>query len=581
MVGAVVVALLVVGVLQLIIFSIIIAASSSKENTPLADKSVLHLTLDKEIVDIAQDNPFENLDFGPFAGGGKTSLRSVKNAIAEAAKNEKVKGIFLDCGSVATGMANVEEIRNSLIEFKASGKWIVAYADYYSEGAYYLASVADEIHVNPGGIIEINGLATTIPFIKGTLAKLEVEPQIFRVGDFKSAIEPFILDKMSDSNRVQTTKFLGSMNDHMIKNIASSRKLKEEDVREVSNEMLIRNANDAVKYGLATNVSYYDHVEASIRKRLELKEDDKIKFASAGKVLGATEEDEKEVENKVAIIYAEGEIGGKNSKDGIGSEDLSKQIRKARDDKKVKAIVLRVNSPGGSALTSDIIWREMVLAKAKKPVIACMGNVAASGGYYIAMCADTIVAQPNTITGSIGVFGLLFNAKGLLNNKIGVTADGVKTGKYSDLGEPSRPLTEGEKFYIQKSVEMIYDTFTTKAALGRNMPVETLKRYASGRVWSGIDAKERGLVDVLGGIDDAVKIAATKAGLKEGEYKIKNYPEKKSFIDELLSSLNDDAEARIMKAYLGDMYNEVQSVKKMQQYNGVIQARLPYDIIVK
>jgi protease-4 len=478
------------------------------------------------------------------------------------------------------GSSSVEDIREALIDFKTSKKFVVAYAELYTEKAYYLASVADRIYVNPGGEVEFNGMATTIPFFSGFLKKLEIEPVIFRVGDFKSAVEPFILDKMSDSSRYMTKVFLTSLNNTMVSNVAKSRGMTFEEAKHVQDSMLVRNANDAVKYKLATDVGYRDVAIDYIRKQLSLEKKDKLKLVTYNKVNKATKEEDKDSENRIAVIFAEGEIEGAESKDGIGSDEICAAIKKAREDDKIKAIVLRINSPGGSALASDIMWREVALCKGKKPVIASMGDVAASGGYYLAMGADTIVARPNTITGSIGVFGILFNVKGLLNNKLGVNADGVKTGVFSDLGEPSLPMTAGEKMIIQQGVNAIYDTFTTKAALGRRMPVETLKRYASGRVWSGTDAKQRGLVDVLGGLQTAIDIAASKAKLKAGDYELKLLPAQKDFFTELFEDFGSSTSTKMAKEQLGEFYPYIQQVNKLKKMQGV-QARLPIDFVIE
>lgn len=561
------------------LFFIAIAAAGGGDDVSLADKSVLHLKLDNEVLlREPKDNPFAKLTGN---GGDADGLYELLEGIRAAKNNEKVKGIFIEASFPQMGMAAATELREALVDFKTSKKFIIAYSELYSEKAYYIASVADRIYVNPAGEVEFNGMSTTIPFFSGFLKKMEIEPVIFRVGDFKSAVEPFILDKMSDSSRYMTKVFLNSLNGYMVEQVAKSRGLSVEQTRLIQDSMLVRSASDAVKYRLATHLGYRDAAIDDVRKSAGLTDEKtKLKLVSYGKVSKATEEEEKDTENRIAVIFGEGEIEGAESKNGIGSNEICAALKKAREDEKVKAVVIRINSPGGSALASDVMWREVMLTKAKKPVIASMADVAASGGYYMAMGADTIVAMPTTITGSIGVFGILFNVQGLLNNKLGVNADGVKTGVFSDLGEPSRPMTLAEKAIIQNGVNAIYDTFTTKAAMGRRMPVETLKRYASGRVWSGLDAKERGLVDVLGGFNTAVAIAAKKAGLKEGDYELKFLPVQKDFVEELMESFNSDAESRIMKSQLGELYPYVQTLQKLKTIKGP-QARLPYDMAVE
>lgn len=568
--------LILFGILTLLFFVVVGAASSSSDTPTLADKSVLHLKLENELVERRKpDNPFSKLTNQSEPDG----LYELLSAIKEAKNNPDIKGIFIETRYVVMGSASAEEIREALIDFKQSKKFIIAYAEFFSEKAYYIASVADKVYLNPGGELEFNGMASTVPFIKGFLAKLEIQPEVFKAGDFKSAVEPLILDKMSDSSRLAAKVYLNSLNDFMVGKIAESRKMSFEEAKKIQDSMLVTSAAEAVQYKLADALGYRDQAISDIKARLELKDKDKVKLVTYNKVYKvAKAADDNESDNRIAVIYGEGEIEGAESDNGIGSDEICEALKKARDDDKIKAVVLRVNSPGGSALASDIMWREIQLTRAKKPVIASMGDVAASGGYYMCMGADTIVAMPNTVTGSIGVFGVLFNVQGLMNNKLGVTADVVKTGLYSDFADPSRRMTDGERKIIQRSVVQIYDTFTTKAALGRKMPVETLKRYASGRVWAGQDAKQRGLVDVLGGFNTAVEIAAKRAGLKAGDYSLKFLPAQKDFVTELLETIGKDTENAMMKARLGMMYPIWKEVERLKHYNGVVQARLPFDL---
>ena len=563
-----------------IVFILIIAigaGSSSSEKATLSDNSVLHLQLENGLEERAPaENPFAKLTGGEEADG----LYDIVKAIKLAKTDDHIKGIFIETGFAMMGSASAEEIREALLDFKTSKKFVISYAEYYNEKAYYLASVADRIYINPGGELEFNGIATTIPFFSGFLKKLEIEPVIFRVGDFKSAVEPFILDKMSDSSRYMTKVFLTSMNDHVVAKVAASRGLSLEETKLIQDSMLVRSAADAVKYKLATHMAYKDVAISDVKKSAGIKEKDKLKLVGYSKVLSANKDADKDSDNKIAVIVAQGEIEGAESKNGIGSDEICATIKKAREDDKVKAIVLRINSPGGSALASDVMWREVALCKGVKPIIASMGDVAASGGYYMAMGADTIVAMPNTITGSIGVFGILFNVKGLLNNKLGVNADGVKTGVFSDLGEPSRPMTASEKMIIQHGVNAIYDTFTTKAALGRHMDINLLKRYASGRVWSGVDAKQRGLVDVMGGLNTAIAVAAEKAKIKDGDYELKFLPAQKDFVTELMENFGKNAQVSIAKAQMGDLYPYFEQINRLKTKQG-IQTRLPFDFVLE
>ena len=567
-------------ILSIIGILIIVAIFSSGKNDKVKDISILKIKLDKEIVERESESFFAGGGFIPK--GASIGLMDLTEAISLAKKNDKVKEIYLELTTVQAGFASLEEIRNSLIDFKKSGKFIVAYGESYSEGAYYLASVADRIFLPSSGSLELNGLESEVMFFKGALEKLSVKVEVFKVGSFKSAVEPFILDKMSDSSRVQVKSFLNSIYDTYITNVSTSRKIDKQKLKLISDSMLVHNAKDALTYQLITDLEYYDKVEEYIISKTKQGNGEKINFIGYSSLL-----DKKGIdglsENKVAVIIANGEIrSGKGNDEVIGSETLAAQIRKAREDNSVKAIVLRINSPGGSALASDVIWNEVVLTKNVKPIIASMSDVAASGGYYIAMACDTIIAQPNTITGSIGVFGLVLNIETFLKEKLGVTTDRVKTGNFSDVGTATRTLTEYERKIIQQEVNQIYDDFTAKAAIGRGMTQKELKRYAEGRVWSGTEALKINLVDKLGGINDAITLAADKAGLKE-DYKLVYWPEQKNlFWKELLSGMGeDDSELHsLIKSEFSFMYPYIKSVKDLEQMNG-IQTRMPYKIIIK
>ena len=553
------------------------AISDGGNNNKVAinDNSVLHLKLDVPITEAEIENPFEGLPL-PGAGDATISLLQFKQVFKSAASDSKIAGVYLDISVFMSGFATAKEIRESLLEFRKSGKWVIAYSEVMTESAYYIASAADKVYLNPEGDLEFNGLAVEVSFFKKLFDKLEIKPEIFRVGDFKSAVEPFMLDKMSDANRLQLNELIEGINNEMIKEIAVSRNIEESKLKEISDKMMATNLQEAKKLKLVDSLLYYDQVLAELENKLGVTKESDIDFVKYNKYK-KTVTNTKTSENEIAVIVAEGDImPGKADPGTIGSTTFAKEIRKARNSKKVKAIVLRINSPGGSALASDVMWREVTLAAKEKPVIASMGDYAASGGYYLAMGANTIVAEPNTITGSIGVFSVLFDMSSFLGNKIGITFDEVKTGDVGELITVTRPLTEQEKRIWQKRTDAIYETFTSKAAEGRKMNVEDLRKVASGRVWTGTQGKERGLVDELGGFDDAVKIAAEKAGVADN-YKVRFYPKQKTFFEQWLSDLEENAKIKVLQDELGENYKMVEQVKKLKTYQGA-QARMPFEL---
>ena len=580
---AVIVGLFVFSIVGMLIFFGIIGlvASSSEKEVTLENNSILHLDLNGRT--LVERTSEEDLVFGsyldPFGGENNAGLANLKKAIGEAKTNENIKGIYLNTGLIAAGQAGLLELREALLDFKESGKFIVAYDEAYSEGGYFLASVADEIYLNPLGGIDFNGFSSEGIFLKGFFEKVGIKPEVFRVGEFKSAVEPFILDKMSPENRLQTQYFLDDINNHALELIAKSRGIEKDSLIRINHQMLVRKPKDAVTYKLATALKYEDEVHSILKEKLGLKEEDQIATINATDLGGMAKSKNITSSNRIAVILAEGEIVDGNADGAISSEKFAKEIRKARKDENIKAIVLRVNSPGGSILASDVIWREMSEAKKVKPVIVSMGEVAASGGYYIAAPADTIVAQPNTITGSIGIFGILFNVQELVNDKLGVTTDVVSTGELSDFGNMARPLTEVERTIIQSSVEDGYETFISRVAEGRGMHPDSVRKIASGRVWTGSQAKARGLVDVLGGLDTAIGIAAAK--IKAGDdYRVVYYPEKKPWFEELMVSFSDQVQVRILQTQLGDQYPLYQKIQRLKNYQG-LQVRMPQDLVIK
>ena len=551
-----------------------VSALDSKKEVSVEDNSVLHINLNKPLADRSFKDPFTEIGFGG-GSGNKIGVVDLKNALEHAATDDKIKGVVLSAPSLMGGFAMGAEVRQALVKFKESGKFIVSHADYLTEGGFYLSSVADELYISPAGGIEFNGLSSSIPFLKGTFEKLDIKPQVFRVGTYKSAVEPLILDKMSEANREQTTSFLNSIYDEMLKEMAPDLGVSAAQLKTISDSMLARNPAKAKELGLITDVLYKDEFLQLIADKLGIEKTKDIPFISfqAYKHSYSSSSSSK---NKIAVIIAEGEIvDGKGEKGQIGSDTFTREIRKARENKRIKAIVLRVNSPGGSALASDVIWREIVKTREVKPVIASFANYAASGGYYISMAADTIVAQPNTITGSIGIFGVVFNMGDFMANKLGITTDGVTTGNFSDIMTSSRALTDAEKHIIQTSVEEGYELFTSKAAKGRNMNINDLKAIASGRVWTGTQAKENGLVDVLGDLDDAIKIAAEKAGVAN-DFKVRYYPKQKTALEEILEELEGDAQARVLKIKLGDMYPYAAMLEQVKTMRG-LQARMLFE----
>ena len=456
-----------------------VVSSMSTETVTVKDNSILHLELDQPIKERSSKNPFEDFDLSNFSSNQQLGLNDILKNIDKASKDNNIKGIYIDIPSFQGGLASVEEIRNALLAFKKSGKFIYAYGDFYSQGSYYLASTADKIYLNPEGQVALNGIASESMFFKGTLEKLEIEPQVIRHGKFKSAIEPFILEKMSPENREQVAAFVDPIWKHISDEICKSRKIDQSTFKNMVDSMQLENAADAKRLKVVDETAYFDEFTAQVARKMGIKSNKELPLISLSQYSKTPDKSGvKLAMGKIAVIYAVGDIGnGEGNDETIGSDRLSATIRKARLDDKIKAIVLRVNSPGGDALASEEIWREVSLAKKSKPVIVSMGDLAASGGYYISCAADKIVAQPNTLTGSIGVFGLLFNAEKMLKNKLGVTTDIYKTNPYTDMGTIARPLTSSEAIILQKEVDRIYDVFTRRVAEGRGMSQAMVDRW--------------------------------------------------------------------------------------------------------
>lgn len=560
-----------------VIFGLIWIISLSGGNEVLInDNSVLQLDLDVPIVETEREDPFAGV---PFFGGNTPraiGLAQLRQAITKAKGDDRIKGIYLNVSVPQAGYAVIEEIRKSLEDFRSGGKWVIVFSEGMTEQAYYLASAADKIYLHPEGDVEFNGLAIDVTFFKRLFDKLEIKPEIFRVGEFKSAVEPFFLEKMSDQNRLQLTELIESLNDQVIASVASARKLPVESVKEISDKMLVRNPAQAKELGLIDSLAYADQVEDILKQRAGGEKLSLVKYGKYKTVVTQTGTSK----NEVAVIVAEGAIvsGKADASQGvIASESFIKELRKAREDDDVKAVVIRINSPGGSSLASDAMWREITLTSESKPVIASMSDYAASGGYYMAMGCDTIVAQPHTITGSIGVFSVLYDASGFLGNKLGITSEELKTGEIGELITISRPLTEVERSIWQQRTEEVYDTFTKKAAEGRKTSQDAIKAVASGRVWSGLQAKERGLVDIIGTFDDAIKVAAAAADLKD-DYKVRVYPRyTPSFFEQIVTQIEEDNEEKAIRAQLGEYYPVYLQLKEVKSLQGT-QARMPYTL---
>lgn len=568
---ATIVGLIIFSIFSLFLFLAVVGSISAEKEVTVESNSILKLNLNKPFAEFEIDDPLSDV---PFFGAEDDviGIIQLKQAIAEAKTDNNIEGIYLNASFVMAGYAKIEELRNALLDFKESGKFIIAYSDYYSEATYYIASVADKVYMNPIGDVEFNGLSVNISFFKKTFEKLGIEPQIFRVGDFKSAVEPFTRENMSDPNRLQLTSLLKSLYSNIVNNIATSRNIDVARLTNISDQMLVQNAEDARDMGLVDELLYLDEVYDILKEESSSSDLEFISYHDYKKTVSSYQRSD----NEIAVIVADGNIvrGGDDQRIIVGDK-FAREIRKAREKDKVKAIVIRINSPGGDYLSSDVMWREIKLAAEAKPVIASMSDYAASGGYYMAMACDTIVAQPTTITGSIGIFGMIFNLEGFLGDKLGITHDVVTTGNYSDIMTMTRPLTAAEKNIIQKGTEEGYKTFTTKASEGRNMSIEDLLKIASGRVWTGAQALDNGLVDVLGGFDDAVQLAAEKAGIQD-DYKLKYYPKYLPLLERLMDK-PEEIKASYIKSELGEMYYYYEALEQLKQKTG-IQTRMPFDI---
>jgi protease-4 len=578
--------------LALIIFTVVgffilagaVGSLTAKKDVQVGEKAVLFIDLSKPIREQKQENPIA--DLSSEEQYDSPGLYDMIRLIKYAETDSSVKGIYLKCNDNPNGFATSEELRNALVDFKKTKKFVYAYGDMMSQKAYYIGNVADRVYCNPKGSLEWKGFAIQYMFFKNALDKLEIDPQIFYAGKFKSATEPFRAEKMTDANRLQSQELLNDLYQRFLVNTATQRNVDTASLHKLANDLAIQSTNDAVKYKLVDAGKYDDEVKAELKEKLGVKQENKINFVPIGKYEAAVNFKDGKGSDRIALIYAQGDIvDGKGGEGQIGGEKFRSYLRKVRYDNTVKAVVFRINSGGGSALASENIWREISLVRKVKPVILSFGDYAASGGYYLSCDADSIFAEPNTITGSIGVFSMMPNLSGFFKDKLGVTFDGVKTAEHAAVPSISQPLSDVERRFIQNDVDSIYFTFLTRVSDGRGLSFAYTDSIAQGRVWTGSKGKELGLVDRLGNIQDAVDCAARMAKLKE--YRVKEYPEPVSFLDKVLSGFqkvtktNTIKEDMIKEEVGEDGYRAYNGLKAIKAMMGVVQAKLPFEMIVE
>lgn len=569
---------IVIGIFFLIGLAMLAALSfKSTEKYALKDNTILTLKLEGGLVDrVQQQNPLYDYVFGQ--DNLQIGLDDILYSIERAKENEKIKGIYIYSGMFTASSATLKEIRDALIDFKKTGKFVVAYSDTYLQGGYYLSSVADKVLVNPKGNLDLHGLSVTNTFYKGLFDKLGVEMQIFKVGTFKSAVEPYMLDKMSEANREQLASYTGDAWTTILTEISRSRNVPVSKLNQLADSLtLLQKTEMYVENHLVDTLMYETDVKEYLKTLVKVTEVKDLNMASISNICTVDPSKESNSQNIVAVLYAEGSITDGTGKDGITSKRYIKEIEKLKNDGKVKAVVFRVNSGGGSGYASEQIWKAITDLKAKKPVVVSMGGLAASGGYYISCNASKIVAQPNTLTGSIGIFGMFPNIEGL-TKKIGLSYDNVKTNKFADFGDISRPMREDEKIVFQNYINEGYDLFLTRCSEGRGIAKDSLDKIAQGRVWTGNQALKIGLVDAIGGIDTAIEEAVKLAKLEN--YSVNSYPEKTDFFDSLLLSGKDDLATRVMKEYMGDDYKLIKTLKEIKEQS-YIQARIPYELDIQ
>ncbi len=571
-------------IFTVITFSIIfgiIGASSREKPLKLKPNTILLARLDQPIVDRNPESTFGNFDMGSIAPDTRMGLDMIVDNLGKAKNDPDIKGVLLDLSIVPTGIATIEEIRNAILDFRTSGKFVICYADIFTHSSYYLATAADTIYMSPEGNIEFIGLASRNYFIKKGLDKLGITAQVVRVGKYKSFAEPFMYTSLSEDNKEQIEAYTGSIWSTMLDNIASARKISVEKLNTVADEMSVTDAPSALENHFIDGIKYRDELISELKQLTGISPDEDLRTVSISKYSKVPEisDSKGQDKGKIAVVYASGDIViGKGNSNNIGDESFTRAIREARRDSTIKAIVLRVNSGGGSALASDLIWREVKLAAETKPVIASMGDVAASGGYYILAAVNKIYADPNTITGSIGVIGILPDMQKFMNDKLGITYDVVKTNTNSDFGTIFRPLNPSELKVLENEIGKSYKTFITHVAEGRKMSVDAVDQIGRGHVFSAVDAKKIGLVDEIGGLKEAIAASAEAAGLKN--YSIVKYPKLEAPLQKLLNELSGDVQSRILKEKLGENYFYYQQLELIRNMKG-IQARIPYTTTVE
>ncbi len=550
---------------------------AEKQEVIISDNSILKITLPTPIKERTPNNPFEIFDPSSVKFRKSLGLNDILNNIDKASEDINIKGIYIEVSNISAGISTIQEIRNAIVKFKESGKWVTCFSDVYSQGAYYLSSVSDEVYMHPEGLMDLKGLSLESIFLKGTFEKLKIETQVIRAGKFKGAAEPFLKDHYSSENREQLSVYVNSLWDVITEDISKSRNISINEINSDADALAVFDASEAMERGYIDELVYKDEVISKLKKRLDIDENKAINSVLIQDYTHVHRMKKERISrNKIAVIYAIGSIiQGRGSEEVIGSVTFSNTIRKARKDDNVKAIVMRVNSGGGDGIASDVIWREVMLAKNEKPFVISMGDLAASGGYWISCAADKIIADPTTLTGSIGVFAMIPNMKRMFNEHLGITFDKVETNKNSSFISTTEPMTEFQKSILENEIDKFYNVFLERVANGRGMTTEEVHEIAQGRIWSGIDALEIGLIDDFGGITDAIKLAADIAELDD--YRIQSLPEQKDPIQELLSSLQGEVRVKShIKEELGDYYTYYYFLEQMNNLSG-IQARIPFE----
>ena len=573
---ATIIGILIMTIVVVLIFVGIVAASTSKDVPEVKENSILLAKFNAPISDRTDDNPFSKFLTGNPLADNVMGLNQILKNLKKARSDENIKGIFLNLRNVPAGITSLSEVREALLNFKESGKFIYAYADAYTQKSYYLATVADSIFMTPEGMFLFTGLSAEATFYKNALDKLGIEMQVIKHGSYKSASESFTRTDLSEANREQISGYVGAIWEKMVSDISESRDISIEKLNQYADELISIESDKLVETGMIDGLIYYDEMLTLMKEKLSVEEDDDLESIGLKGYNNVQTKEKKEYSrDKIAVVYATGMVIDGNAGEGsIGSERIAKAIRKARRDKTVKAIVFRVNSGGGSVIASDVIYREALLAAEEKPFVASMGNVAASGGYYIVAPADTILASPSTITGSIGVIFSMPNMKELMNEKLGVTTDVVKTNRYADLYTVFDPLDADERFFIQKSVDDTYNSFVQLVADNRGKTFDEIDAIAGGRVWSGKDAIELGLIDMFGGLEKSIEVAAEMAGLEN--YRVQSLPKLEDPLTMIMKEISG-AKMKIIEKELGDQYLHYKRIQEIQEMRG-LQAIIPYEI---